>query len=203
MDIKYAQYSDVGNRDNNEDYVGCTVVENEKRGCFVLCDGLGGHGAGEVASSLVVMTILGKYQTNAQDEDFMCKSIMEAQDALLALQKQQRKENEMKTTLVVLQICDKLVRWAHVGDSRLYYFKKKKVQERTMDHSVPQMLVNAGEIKEKEIRNHPDRNRLLRVMGIEWDSPKYVIHDDMELKESAAFLMCSDGFWELIDEHKI
>ena len=109
----------------------------------------------------------------------------------------------MKTTAVVLQIRENDIQWAHVGDSRLYVFHKNKYKDRTRDHSVPQMLVNAGEIKEKDIRNHPDRNRLLRVMGIEWDKPKYVLSDSIEKKDGLAFLLCSDGFWELIEEKQM
>ena len=71
----------------------------------------------------------------------------------------------MKTTVVVLHIKNKNARWAHVGDSRLYFFKNKKLIERTLDHSVPQNLVVCKEIKEKDIRYHADRNRLLRVLG--------------------------------------
>ena len=108
----------------------------------------------------------------------------------------------MKTTAVVLCI-DEMIRWCHVGDSRLYYFKKKKLIQRTLDHSVPQMLVYAGEIKEKEIRNHPDRNRLLRVMGMEWTSNSYTLSDPVEKTGEQAFLLCSDGFWELIVEKEM
>lgn len=71
------------------------------------------------------------------------------------------------------------MQWGHVGDSRLYYFKNGKIVKRTLDHSVPQMLVARGEIDEKEIRHHPDRNRLVRVMGMEWDEPKYQVSEPM------------------------
>ena len=72
-----------------------------------------------------------------------------------------------------------------------------------MDHSVPQMLVMAREIKEKDIRNHPDRNRLLKVMGIEWEEPAFKIEEPLRTDECQAILMCSDGFWELITEKEM
>lgn len=75
--------------------------------------------------------------------------------------------------------------------------------QRSQDHSVPQMLVNRGDIKEKDIRHHEDRSRLLRVMGTEWDSPKYQVVDDIKLTNRSSFLLCSDGFWELIDEKQM
>ena len=203
MKVLYDSYTDVGNRDNNEDYVGSIISKDGNGGCFVLCDGLGGHGAGEVASQLVTEVILREYQLRIGDSSFLKEAIWKAQEELLDLQKQQGISSEMKTTMVALQIIDERVCWAHIGDSRLYYFKKNKLQERTLDHSVPQMLVNAGEIKEKEIRHHPDRNRLLRVMGTEWDGQRFILHEDVEIKEQTAFLLCSDGFWELIEEKQM
>ena len=95
------------------------------------------------------------------------------------------------------------MQWGHVGDSRLYYFKNGRIVKRTLDHSVPQMLVAAGEIDEKEIRHHPDRNRLVRVMGMEWDEPKYQVSEPMPEEPGQAFLLCSDGFWENIEEEQI
>ncbi len=65
------------------------------------------------------------------------------------------------------------------------------------------MLVAAGEIDEKEIRHHPDRNRLVRVMGMEWDEPKYQVSEPMPEEPGQAFLLCSDGFWENIEEEQM
>lgn len=86
------------------------------------------------------------------------------------------------------------VQWGHVGDSRLYAFAKNKVKLRTLDHSVPQMLVFAREIKEKQIRNHPDRNRLLRVMGIEWEKPMYELAEQTQLEKYQAFCCAVTAF---------
>ena len=197
--MRYAMISERGSREINEDYVGKALSENSDRGCFVLCDGLGGHGHGEVASRLVVESVLQNYQTAQRDKNFIENAIMEGQERLLTLQRERHEQSEMKTTAVVLYI-DDMIQWCHVGDSRLYYFQKKKLVQRTLDHSVPQMLVYAGEIKEKEIRNHPDRNRLLRVMGMEWGGSPYTLAEPVDKTNEQAFLLCSDGFWELIVE---
>lgn len=201
MKLEYFVFSDQGMRDNNEDFAGGLSTYSE--GAFVLCDGLGGHGRGEVASKLVVEKILEVYRKEKDSKDFLKDSLEYSQKELLNLQRKENSGNEMKTTAVVLHIREKEMQWAHVGDSRLYMFYKNKLKTRTLDHSVPQMLVSAGEIKEKEIRNHPDRNRLLRVMGIDWDKAKYVIANSVEKKSSTAFLLCSDGFWELIAEKQM
>ena len=109
----------------------------------------------------------------------------------------------MKTTCTVLMIGENGIFRGHVGDSRIYYFRNGKMEDRTLDHSVPQLLAQAGRIREKDIRHHPDRNRLLRVMGIEWDEPRFELADTLEKGKRQAFLLCSDGFWELVDEKKM
>lgn len=81
--------------------------------------------------------------------------------------------------------------------------KKINNKLRTKDHSVPQMLVNSGAIKEKDIRHHEDRSRLLRVMGTEWNTPKYQIMDEFDISAKSSFLLCTDGFWELIEEKEM
>ena len=98
---------------------------------------------------------------------------------------------------------DKNVYIGHVGDSRAYVFHHGKVKTRTLDHSIPQMLVLSREIKESQIRNHPDRNIVLRVLGVEWEEPMYELKEPMHLKNGQAFLLCSDGFWELIEEKQM
>lgn len=203
MKLDYAIITDKGMRDNNEDCAGAKVLLSNTEGAFILCDGLGGHGKGEVASGLVVEEMLAVYENMKNSNEFIDEAFLISHTKLLELQKKENVRNQMKTTAVVLHIREQDIQWAHVGDSRLYIFSKGKIVGRTTDHSVPQMLVSAGEIKEKDIRNHPDRNRLLRVMGIEWDVPKYVKEESIEKKEGLAFLLCSDGFWELINEKQM
>lgn len=198
--ITYKLLTNQGERNNNEDCIG--MLEKDNEFCFVLADGLGGHGYGELASETVVKNILQFFYTQGLKGDLLSAAIEYAQNELLKKQQANPEYQDMKTTLVVLHIDGTTARWAHVGDSRLYCFKKNKLITRTFDHSVPQNLVLSGEIKEKEIRHHPDRNRLLRVMGTTWEKPKYEISAPMLLKKSSqyAFLLCTDGFWELIDE---
>ena len=110
---------------------------------------------------------------------------------------------KMKTTAVCLVTDRRNAYIGHVGDSRLYVFQHDKVSFRTKDHSIVQMMASMGEIRDEEIRNHPDRNTLLRVMGIEWEKPQYEIEPVIPLRKCQAFLLCSDGFWELITEDQM
>lgn len=197
--LTYEVLSNAGERDYNEDYVG--AAQHGSAYCFVLADGLGGHGGGDEASRLVATYILEDFKDHGEvSSEYLEKCFEESQSLLIQEQERQNRINEMKTTLVVLLADEHVMQWGHIGDSRLYFYRNKKFRMRTLDHSVPQMLVAAGEIKEEEIRFHPDRNRLLRVMGTEWDSPKYKLEEAAEHSGKEAFLMCTDGFWEWISD---
>ena len=74
---------------------------------------------------------------------------------------------------------------------------------RTLDHSVPQLLVQSHTIIEADIRNHPNRNMLLKVIGDDCDEQLCEVSDPLSLNEFSAFLLCSDGFWELITEDEM
>ncbi len=202
--LTYASFTDKGGREINEDSIG--VFENGENRCFVLCDGLGGHGMGDVASSLVV-DVFREQIENLSELDgldgFLGRTILMAQGALLEKQRVLKQQKKMKTTAVALAIDKACVHIGHVGDSRAYIFKKNKINDRTKDHSIPQMLVMAGEIKEKQIRNHPERNIVLRVMGVEWEKSMYELMSPLRLKKNQSFLLCSDGFWELIEEEEM
>jgi len=213
--ITYASVSELGSRKLNED-----SVNAQKRGdeyIFALADGLGGHEAGEVASKLAVDTAVAVFidsesnicaqETDADNEkqeihfkQLLCECMDTAQETILDEQGKLENSRDMKTTAVYLLLSDKNAQWAHIGDSRMYMFSDIQVTERTLDHSVPQILVMQGEISEKDIRSHGDRNKLTRVMGSEWNSPKYVISELKDICSPMSFLLCSDGFWELIVE---
>lgn len=199
--VSYHLLSNRGDRENNEDNVG--MYQAEPNFCFALADGLGGHGKGERASEIAVEETVMEFAVNGVGEESMSSAFAKAQQAILTEQKEDVTAMDMKTTLVLLHVEENQVRWGHIGDSRLYYFQNGKLIKRTLDHSVPQMLVAAGQLKEKHIRNHPDRNRLLRVLGVDWDSPKYQIAEPEPRTGHQAFLLCTDGFWELIDEKKM
>ncbi|MDD3253277.1 MAG: protein phosphatase 2C domain-containing protein [Lachnospiraceae bacterium] len=193
--------SEKGSRENNEDSIG--MYQDHEMYCFILADGLGGHGKGEVASRTAVDAVIRQFATEEDRTLFLDKAFCCAQEAITEKQEKDHACRDMKTTLVVLHIGEDSVQWGHIGDSRLYFFENGKIQTRTLDHSVPQMLVAVGEIREKDIRHHPDRNRLLKVLGVEMDEMNHQLGEMIPRKRGQAFLLCSDGFWELIDEKKM
>lgn len=200
--MDYAILTEKADREINEDTV--KVVQCDGSSCFVVADGLGGHGRGEEASELVANCIADYFQRTDHTVRCIAPAIECAQQLLLDAQKKQAAYFEMKTTVVVLVVEQNgTAQWGYVGDSRLYLLRKHKIKLQTQDHSVPQMLVTAGDIRAKDIRFHPDRNKLLRVMGVQWQRPMYEVSKPIRLKKNQSFLLCSDGFWEWIDEQKI
>ena len=198
FDIQYSIYTDAGGRGINEDSVG--VYENGNSRCYILCDGLGGHGMGDIASSLVKEVFASRFAEYDHSQEFLKDTFSAAQDILMAEQIQQDVQQKMKTTAVCGITDDNKLYFGHIGDSRLYVFNKKGVMTRTLDHSIPQMLAIAKEIDESEIRNHPERNYVLRVLGVSWEEPMFEIRKPIHLRKCRAILLCSDGFWELIEE---
>ena len=199
--ITYKIISRNGSRPVNEDSTGMHQMGEEYG--FFLADGLGGHGKGDVASQTVIQQAILQFEQGGCSEETL-KSVFEAgQASVLEQQRLAGNTQGMKTTMTALLLNNQTIRWGHIGDSRIYYFYNNKLVCRTMDHSVPQMLVAAGEIKEKEIRHHPDRNRLLRVMGVDEETLRYQLAEPVARRGRQAFLLCSDGFWELIDEKEM
>ena len=197
--IEARAISKVGNRDINEDSI--AVLSSNGNCCFVVADGLGGHGKGEVASQTLVKVFRRQFDTGDINHDsFLQTAFQAAQAEILEDQAKRGERFGMKTTAVALTVADGKCRWGHIGDSRLYMFAKNKLYTRTLDHSVPQMLVMTKAIKARDIAHHPDRNRLLRVLGVEWDSPKYDLSEVYASSDCQAFLLCTDGFWEHTDE---
>ena len=194
LNITYSVLTSRGERAVNEDALDVSIMPG--RLGFILCDGLGGHGKGDAASRFVVEQVKGALERSLSIEE----GNLQAQQGLLQKQIEEHAGNSMKTTVTCLTLSEDSAKFAHVGDSRIYCFEKSKYVLRSQDHSVPQMLVNRGDIREKDIRRHEDRSRLLRVMGTEWDSPKYQVVEGIALTKKSSFLLCSDVFWELIDE---
>ncbi|MDR0490830.1 MAG: protein phosphatase 2C domain-containing protein [Oscillospiraceae bacterium] len=195
--MTYSYICKIGDREINEDAAVC--LKRDGCYCFVVADGLGWHGGGEVASRILIETFEREFRSvDESNSAFLSRAFDIAQEEIASSKK---KADEMKTTGVALSILGGRFCWAHVGDSRIYYFHKGKFRNRTLDHSVPQMLAISGAISDSEISHHPDRNKLFRALGDEWDNPRYEISKERRLSKGDAFLLCSDGFWEHIPEH--
>lgn len=200
MKIEYSIFTDKGSRPINEDFAG--YIKKDGAYCFVLCDGLGGHGMGDRASQLAVKAIKEYFMSCPGTAEFVSGVIDHTQSVIRSEQAKNGSSDKMKTTAVILVIDGNRGEAVHVGDSRAYHFRDGRVLMHTRDHSIPQMLVLMGEIDESMIRSHPDRNMLLRALGDDREQVKYDV-SGFDISEGDYFLLCSDGFWEPVTEDEM
>lgn len=186
-----AQICELGGRETNQDAV-WSGAAGEWFG-WALADGLGGMGGGEIASEAALRAIAEGF---GQNPDLMQLGEA-ANEAVRAKQVERPEWKAMRTTLVLLASNGQEARWVYSGDSRLYRFRAGAIVEQTLDHSVPQTLVDAGRIPASEIRQHPDRNRLLKSLG---GLTAELSAGAATVESGDAFLLASDGFWELVTE---
>lgn len=196
--LKYATVSKIGTRQCNEDYIRTSTVSN--RNCFVVCDGLGGHKSGDVAAHIVGNTFIDEFFYCTDASDYLLNTFELAQKKIRFEQERQCIKGNMQTTAVCLIVDENIAYVGHVGDSRFYGFKIDKTYIRTQDHSIPQLLVKSGTIEESKIRNHPNRNMLLKALGDKSNEQLCDLLKPIDLDEYSALLLCTDGFWELITE---
>ena len=199
--LRYALISQAGNRTVNEDAVKILSVAN--RHCFIVCDGLGGHGLGDIASETVTHALADTLFFCSDMQHFLPDGFRQAQRSVEEKQKASDTKNKMKTTAVALATDGETAYVGFVGDSRLYAFEDNGNYVRTLDHSVPQILANSQSITEEEIRNHPSRNMLLKVIGEQFDEELCELWTPFAIDRYAAYLLCTDGFWELINEEEM
>ena len=196
--------TDVGQkRKMNQDYV--FVSENpvgNLPNLFVVADGMGGHNAGDYASSHAVTSMVEEIR---QDADFnpvkvIRHAIETANTEIIEQAQKDEKLRGMGTTMVVATIVGQYAYVANVGDSRLYVVDKQ-LRQITRDHSLVQEMVRMGEITAEEARNHPDKNIITRALGAE----RTVDIDffDLKLEPDSTILMCSDGLSNMVEDSEI
>lgn len=185
-------------RPSNQDSAGYLILDG--LACWVVADGLGGHNGGEVASRLAVEQIIAACEAQPRFSREALRSYLHAaQNAILAQQAAQPEIAAMRTTVVLMTAHHQAALCAHLGDSRLYHFRQGTIIFQTRDHSVPQALVNAGELAPEAVRLHEDRNRLLRALGEDAEL-RPAISEPRDILPGDAFLLCTDGFWEYVLE---
>ena len=201
MRFLYESITSSGGRPYNEDSVHAQAVG--KGLLAIVADGLGSHGGGDIASALAVHELCEYWRQNdAVTRETLLAGFGLANQAVLAAQTPGR---GMRTTAVLLLCNETEAAVAHIGDSRCYHFAGGHVAFQTTDHSVSQLAVDLGEITPAQIRFHEDRNRLYRALGNERPPGKKgaevkFLHD---LKDGDAFLLCSDGFWEYVEDDEM
>ncbi len=202
--VEYATLSGQGARSYNED--ACGYWTSPQASCFVVCDGAGGHGGGEVASETAVRTLLSAFSAAPSLESAHVASLISQTDAAIRYgQKLTASLSKMSATVTALFIDGRAQRaqWSHLGDTRLYLIRRRDIRCMTKDHSVVQSFVDAGVIDASEVRHHARRNLLFAALGMGEGTAPEALPGAFEINEGDAFLICTDGFWEAVDEREM
>jgi serine/threonine protein phosphatase PrpC len=203
--IQMASVSETGARHHNEDDLRHGVARN---GYYaVLADGAGGHRRGAEAAQRAVARIESMLRDDAMaySPANLTQIVNLAHSELQHHQDSAAPEGRMHCTVVVLWI-DPDARhalWTHVGDSRLYRVRHGRTDVVTTDDSVVQRLLQAGLITAEQLHSHPQKNQLLAALGIEGEVSPHTVVRPVELHEGDAFLLCSDGWWDHLDDNTL
>lgn len=215
--FEVGQRKDADGEPHQEDCLFPTYgLEDNTNRLFILCDGMGGHKAGEVASATVCKAISGSLmplygKTTVQlTDDHIINAINAAYDALDSIDNNSKSSKKMGTTMTCLAFHDDGATIAHIGDSRVYHIRPSKdgnearILFQTRDHSLVNDLVTIGEITSEEARTHPHRNVITRVMQPhqEYRSPPDIMHIS-DIRKGDYFYLCSDGMLEKMDNDEI
>ena len=195
--------TDVGKkREMNQDYVfASSGPVGHLPNLFVVADGMGGHNAGDYASSHGVSTLVDEIGNDAEYNPvkLIRHAVENANTAIMEKAAEEGFEG-MGTTMVVATIIGGFLYVANIGDSRLYVINRE-IRQITRDHSLVEEMVRLGEIRPEEARSHPKKNIITRALGAE----KTVDVDffDLKLEEHSTILMCSDGLSNMVEDKKI
>lgn len=193
--------SDTGKvRTHNEDSV--MIIKNlSGEYLLVVADGMGGHKAGEVASSIVVNGLTEKFKNleTVGDKESAVSWIREnvslLNDDIFKYTDEFPESKGMGTTIVLAIVTDKYILFGNVGDSSGFVMKDKVLYKVTKDHTLVNLLVETGELTKEEAMNHPRKNVLMRALGA--NNPIDVDIFDVDIK-SDAILLCSDGLTNML-----
>jgi len=197
-------------RDHNEDAIfSSTKPVGPLPNLFVVADGMGGHNAGEIASSKSLVYSQdfihnSTYPISTQPEDILDILVTAAHQAnrdVFDLSVSNPSYHGMGTTFTACVVADEVLAIAHIGDSRIYTVGTEGIVQITRDHTFVQELVDAGNIAPHEAKIHPQRNMLTRVLGCDPSTQaEGTLH---KLSGVDSILLCSDGLTDMLSDENI
>ena len=195
-------------RDNQDSFL---IERIDERDCLiaVLCDGMGGEKAGNIASDLAAKTYVGEVtqkmklsrQKKPDARAMMATACHLANHMVYAYSCFDTNYTGMGTTLVSAVICGDDTFVLNVGDSRAYKLTRRRITQITKDHSLVQDMVDRGEITAEEARYHPRRNVITRALGVDENVPSDIFK--VRLAKGDLLLLCSDGLTNMLEDREI
>lgn len=187
-------------REQNQDALYHESKENTAT--LLVCDGMGGAKAGNVASALAVETFVAALETCVgQPEERLTTALAKANERVYQCAHRNLDCRGMGTTLVAALVEGHLAHIINVGDSRAYYLSSKGIKQITRDHSLVQDLVLRGHITPEEARTHPNKNVITRALGV--DSKLKGDLFTKELEPDSLLLLCSDGLSNMLEDQEL
>lgn len=187
-------------RSHNEDSV--TIVKNQNgEHLMMVADGMGGHRAGEVASSMVVTHLGSRFAslstigTKFDAVNWLNENINTINTNILKYTEENPESTGMGTTIVLALLTKDFLIFGNIGDSSGYVLKNGKLIKITKDHTLVNLLVEAGEIKPEEALNHPKKNVLMKALGTEAKQTLDIFDVELDID---AILLCSDGLTNML-----
>lgn len=192
----------IARQENQDSVFKCDVQVGILPNLYIVADGMGGHRAGEVASSSAIEAFVENVKnTGLKDILSVLQESVSAANAFLMEMSMDTKAYEgMGTTMVIAVVDGTSVYIANVGDSRLYLVNDE-IKQITRDHSLVQEMINIGELDKKSARLHKNKNVITKAVGT--DANLTADFFDIEIEENDVLLMCSDGLTNMIDDKGI
>lgn len=192
-------------RDHNEDSL--IIIKNiNNEYLMAVSDGMGGHSAGEVASSIAI-NYLGKHFRDtfinldkAEAVNWIRTSVNEINTLIFQHEKTHPESKGMGATLVLSIITKEYILFGNIGDSSGFVIKNDKLHKVTYDHTLVNLLVSAGELTKEEAKEHPKKNVLMKALGANDPIDIDIFDCDMDIDE---VLLCSDGLTNMVDKEII
>ncbi len=192
-------------RSHNEDSV--TIVKNlSGEHLMMVADGMGGHRAGEIASSMVVTHLGSRFSnlstigTKFDAVNWLNENINTINTNILKYTEENPESTGMGTTIVLALLTNDFLIFGNIGDSSGFVFKNKKLHKITKDHTLVNLLVETGEIAPEEALNHPKKNVLMKALGTEVKQVLDIFDVDTNVD---AIMLCSDGLTNMLTVEQI
>lgn len=192
-------------RDHNEDSV-IIVKNNGQDYLMAIADGMGGHSAGEVASSIAI-SYLGKHfkdtflnMSKVNAVNWIRNTVDEINTLIFQHEKNHPESKGMGTTLVLAILTKEYLLFGNVGDSSGFVLKDNKLHKVTYDHTLVNLLVSAGELTQEEANVHPKKNVLMKALGAALEVDVDIFDCDMDISQ---ILLSSDGLTNMLDKDQI
>ena len=204
--MKTYYLTDAGKvRDHNEDSL--IIIKNEDNEYLMaVADGMGGHSAGEIASSIAI-NYLGKHFKETfrnldkkKAVDWIRDSVNEINSLIFQYEKSHEESKGMGSTLVLSIVTKEYILFGNIGDSSGFVMKEDKLHKVTYDHTLVNLLVSAGELTKEEAKDHPKKNVLMKALGANDPIDVDIFDCDMDI---SSILLCSDGLTNMLDKSKI